>query len=435
MAIGRLQRICVRSLLWVMLTGPLALSGAAWAQQLAAAPPPARSAAIAPDTANKGERAKTRFIIGLDRHVEFLVFSRTKPNNAVVIDLPEVKVDLPQMTGDKPIGLVSSIQNGLTAPGRMRVIVNVTEPVVIEHARVETADGKPPRLVLDLIAMETPKPTAKRPFAESTIGSLGASNLAPAPLLPAPPVPAIRPRAAKSFKPVIVIDPGHGGDDTGAKRNGAVEKDVVLAFGLKLREKLEAAGRYKTLMTRETDVFVELQARREFAERNQAQLFVAVHADYAQRKARGATIYSLRESVANSLQRSAKGQVGDNIVSENQLAPIKDIEGNFGTIKEILADLARREVDATRDRTGVFVKSIIEYMGESTNLKDNPDRSAAFVVLKSAKVPSILIELGYVTNEEDAELLKSEAWREKVSASIVTAIDNYFSHQLARMPM
>jgi N-acetylmuramoyl-L-alanine amidase len=78
---------------------------------------------------------------------------------------------------------------------------------------------------------------------------------------------------------------------------------------------------------------------------------------------------------------------------------------------------------------------VIEFMGETTSLKDNPDRSAAFVVLKSAKVPSILIELGYVTNEADAQLLKSERWREKVSSSIVTAIDNYFSHQLARLPM
>jgi N-acetylmuramoyl-L-alanine amidase len=74
-------------------------------------------------------------------------------------------------------------------------------------------------------------------------------------------------------------------------------------------------------------------------------------------------------------------------------------------------------------------------MGASTGLKENPDRSAAFVVLKSAKVPSILIELGYVTNEDDAEMLKSEKWREKVSGSIVTAIENYFSHQMARLPM
>ena len=121
------------------------------------------------------------------------------------------------------------------------------------------------------------------------------------------------------------------------------------------------------------------------------------------------------------------------MLSSTELAAVKQVDGDVGAVRQILADLARREVDMTRDRTSVFVKSVIEYMGESTNLKDNPDRSAAFVVIKSAKVPSILIELGYVTNEADAELLKSEAWREKVSGSIVTAIDNYFSHQ-ARAP-
>jgi len=202
-----------------------------------------------------------------------------------------------------------------------------------------------------------------------------------------------------------------------------------------LRDKLNATGRYKVLMTRETDVFVDLHARREFAERHMASLFVAVHADYAQASARGATIYSLRESVSNALQRSARGEVAESVLSGVELDKVKKVEGDVGAIREILADLARSEVDATRDRTGVFVKSVIEFMGESTNLKDNPDRSAAFVVIKSAKIPSILIELGYVTNQEDAEMLKSERWREKVSSSIVTAIDNYFSHQVARLPM
>ena len=188
-------------------------------------------------------------------------------------------------------------------------------------------------------------------------------------------------------------------------------------------------------MTRDTDVFVELNKRREFAERKLASLFVAVHADYAQSSARGATIYSLRESVANSLQRSARGEVSEHVLSDKELAAVKNIDGDIGAIKAIPRRSRPREVDMNRDRTSVFVKSVIEYMGESTNLKDNPDRTAAFVVIKIAKVPSILIELGYVTNEEDAELLKSERWREKVSASIVTAIDNYFSHQLARLPM
>ena len=129
-----------------------------------------------------------------------------------------------------------------------------------------------------------------------------------------------QPRALGMFKPVIVLDPGHGGDDTGAQKNGTVEKNVVLAFSLMLRDKLNATGRYKVLMTRDTDVFVELNKRREFAEHNLAPLFVAVHADYAQSSARGATIYSLRELVANSLQRSARGEVSDNVLSDKELA-------------------------------------------------------------------------------------------------------------------
>jgi N-acetylmuramoyl-L-alanine amidase len=409
-----------------------AFPAAAPAQQKTTSPAPPPAAVV--EAAPKGDKARTRFIIGLERGVDFQVFYRSWPSNAVVVDLPEVKIAVPHMTGQAPVGLVSAIQNGLAAPGRLRVIVDVTQPVIVERARVEDSDGNLPRLVLDLVAIGSAKPAARRPFAESSIGSLGAGSVsAPTPV---PPVLAIRPKAAKSYKPIIVLDPGHGGDDTGAKRNGTVEKDVVLAFSLKLREKLNETGRYKVLMTRESDIFVELHKRREFAEQHLASLFVAVHADYAQSRARGATIYSLREAVANSLQRSARGQVSDNVLSEKQLAAVKHVEGSdIGTVRQILADLARREIDVTRDRTSVFVKSVIEYMGESTSLKDNPDRSAAFVVIKTAKVPSILIELGYVTNEEDAELLKSDAWREKVAGSIVTAIDNYFSHQLARLPM
>jgi N-acetylmuramoyl-L-alanine amidase len=188
-------------------------------------------------------------------------------------------------------------------------------------------------------------------------------------------------------------------------------------------------------MTRDQDTFVELNERREFAERHMASLFVAIHADYAGSHARGATIYSLRESVANALQRSAKGEVAEHVLSNKDLAAVKSADGDVSAVKEILADLARREVEMTRERTSVFARSVIEFMGESTGLKENPDRSAAFVVLKSAKVPSILIELGYVTNTEDAELLRSEHWREKVAGSILTAIDNYFSHQVARLPM
>ena len=436
MAIGRLQRGALRSLLlWAPLCAA-AFPLAAAAQQTAATHPDRSSApALAPETALKGDTARTRFIIGLERHVEFQVFALTNPNR-VFVELPEVKLQLPPQPGETAAGLVKSFRGGLSAPGKARIVIDVTGPVIVEKAVVEKGhDGKTPHLVLEIVPAESTADAklanARRALMQAGVAALGAGSLQP-PM----PRPAVSPQVQRErrFKPVIVIDPGHGGDDTGAQRHGAVEKNVVLAFSLKLREKLNATGRYKVLMTRETDVFVELNKRREFAEQNLAQLFVAVHADYAQSRARGATIYSLRESVANSLQRSARGEASE-ILSDRELAAAKPMDGDIGAIKGFLSDLIRLEVDRNRDRTGVFVKSVIEYLGESTNLKDNPDRSAAFVVIKSAKVPSILVELGYVTNEEDAELLKSDAWRDKVSASIVTAIDNYFSHQLARLPM
>jgi N-acetylmuramoyl-L-alanine amidase len=222
-------------------------------------------------------------------------------------------------------------------------------------------------------------------------------------------------------------------------KNGAVEKDVVLAFSLMLKEKLEKTGRYKVMMTRDKDVFVELDKRVDYAEEHKANLFIAVHADYAggNSKARGATIYSLRESVANALQRSAKGEVSSAVLSKNEIETMKlaSIENDLSAVKNILADLAGREVDATQERTNVFSRSVIEYMGASTELRAKPDQQAAFRVLKTAQFPSVLIELAYVTNKEDAELLRSDTWRDKVSDSIMTAVENYFGNQIARLPM
>jgi N-acetylmuramoyl-L-alanine amidase len=430
-------------MLLVAAIGGAASPFSASAQQQVAVGVPARPAtnASAAETALKGDRARTKFIIGLERSVEFQVQTLRNPNR-IWIDLPDVGFVLPAEPERAPIGLVKSFRGGTSAPGKARVVIDVTGPVVIEKAEVQkSADGKTANLVLDIVPAGFLASLAEFFEGSSTNSRIamqsGASGLGAIGMQPPMPRPAVSPqaRAATMFKPVIVLDPGHGGDDTGAQKNGTVEKNVVLAFSLMLRDKLNATGRYKVLMTRDTDVFVELNKRREFAEHHLASLFVAVHADYAQSSARGATIYSLRESVSNALQRSARGEAAESVLSGPELDRVKKVDGDVGAIREILADLARSEVDATRDRTGAFVKSVVEYMGASTNLKDNPDRTAAFVVIKSAKIPSILIELGYVTNEADAELLKSDQWREKVSASIVTAIDNYFSHQLARLPM
>jgi N-acetylmuramoyl-L-alanine amidase len=300
----------------------------------------------------------------------------------------------------------------------LRVVIDVTRPVVIEKSAIEKSpDGKSDRLVLDIVAASE---VTAAPASLTKSLALG--------LQPPVPKPAVPPkkRAAGSFKAVIVIDPGHGGDDFGARKYGTVEKDVVLSFSLKLRDKLAATGFYKVLMTRDRDVFIPLDERRLFAERHQAALFIAIHADYTDRaSARGATIYSLRSQVADALRRSAEDNAQDSVLSGKQVQLAKQAEADVDALRGILADKARDLIERNQVRTSVFARSVINFVGSSTNLMENPDRGAAFVVLKTAKVPAILLELGYITNTQDSEQLNSDRWRDKVSASVVTAINQY----------
>ena len=408
------------------------------AQVIAAATPASREDVRAPalnDGKARESQQRTRFVVGLDKPVKFNVFSLNNPNR-VIVELSEVKPHLPARPRDKAVGLIKDFRAGLSAADRTRIIIDVTEPVVVSSAKIqEGKNGHKNLLVVEIVPfgiITNSIGSKTQPFAKPTF-SLGAAGLQP-------PLPrrAMHPdvRAEKSFKPVIVIDPGHGGDDTGATKNGAVEKDIVLAFSKILREKLESTGRYRVLMTRDTDVFVPLGERVEFGEKNKANLFIAVHCDYASRAgANGATIYSLRSSVADSLRRSAKDKVSKRVLSSDQAETVKKASGDVDMIKQILSDLAKRELDVTGDRTSALARSVVKMMGTSTTMRSHPDKQASFRVLKTAQFPSVLIELAYVTNKEDAANLQSNAWRNKVSASILTAVENYFSNQLAQLPM
>ena len=413
MATGRTSGARWMPLLVVLLT---VLASAASAQQ-AAFRKPVSAPRAAPKGAAETGITRTRFIVGLERATDFKVSALANPNR-VLIDLPQMRLDLPTPPADRaPVGVVKSFHHGLTAPGRMRVIIDVTGPVVIERSAIERSpDGKSDRLVLDIVA------------AAEVTAAAGARPAAAAGLQPPVPKPAVSPhrRATGSYKPVIVVDPGHGGEDSGARKYGTIEKDVVLSFSLKLRDKLAASGIYKVLMTRDSDVFVPLEERRRFAERNQAALFIAIHADYTQRaSARGATIYSLRPHVADALRRSAEAEMRDSVLSGKQVALAKQVDADVDALRGILTEKARDLIERNQMRTSVFARSVIDFVGSTTNLMENPDRSAAFVVLKTAKVPAILLELGYITNLKDAEQLNSDQWRDKVSNSVVTAINQY----------
>ena len=378
-----------------------------------------------------GDATRTRFVIGLDKAVQFQVFSLSNPNR-VIVEMPDVKVSLPTQDADKPVGLVKSFRGGLASADKMRIVIDVTEPVIVAKSEIEKGKDGKARLALEIVPVAVLDKAAKgkKPTPPFALGGMA--------LQPPLPVRALSPKqkAERTYKPTIVIDPGHGGHDSGAQKNGAVEKDVVLAFGLALRDKLNATGKYKVIMTRDTDKFVELDERLAFAERANAALFIAVHADYAGSKAKGATIFSLRDGVAEDLKRSAKGDIIKKMMTQQaQMVKKTDGEGDMDAVKGILEDLAKQEVEANKDRSKLFAGAVIDTMSDATDMRSSPDQQAAFRVLKTAHFPSVLIELAYVTNKKDAENLKSEDWRNEVSQSIATAVENYFSNKLAHLPM
>ena len=423
----------------VIATG--AISATTLAVQAAESSSTTVASKAAPEKSSTASAEKrTRFIIALARRTSYQVFALTEPNR-VVVELPAVGMRLPQLPKDGPVGLVSGFRGGRSGPQKSKVIIRTTEPVIVESAKLENNAGEP-QLVLEIVSLASApgsspilasaeKPRVRRSDArfDKPFG-LGAGDL-----LPSPPRPAQRPDelAKRTAKQLIVIDPGHGGHDYGARKNGVVEKDVVLAFSHTLRKKLEATGRYRVLMTREDDRFIPLGDRTDFAEKHNASLFIAVHADYADTNASGGSIYSLRSSAAERLKSSARARASDIKISKDAFSAIDKEDSEI--VKEILADRANAAVEVTSQRTDLFSQTVAENMGDTTNMRENPSKKAGFRVLKSALVPSVLIELAYVTNKQDAALLKSDSWRDKVADSISDAVDNYFNTSIARIPM
>ncbi len=392
-----------------------------------------RSITGAPAKKKAVEFQRTRLVIELERSAKFEVFSLVNPNR-VVLQLPSMRTRVPVVEKSSK-SLITSIRGGQSGLNQTRIIINVASPVIVEKAGVIPASkGRGAQLSLDIVPTKI-----RKSFAMSPGGLKGSFQLGGAALQPPVPRQAAHPSvdSPRSHKHVIVIDPGHGGHDSGARKHGVQEKDVVLAFSRKLRDKLEGTGRYKVLMTRSEDVFVTLKERRAFAERHKAALFISIHADYAKSKASGATIYSLRKSVAKALKKSTKKKLARrNLLTRDELKTLKaaKISSNPNTLHKILEDLAFRDVEATQFQTNEFTDIVIRHMGKTTDMRSRPHQTAAFRVLKTATMPAVLIELAYVSNRRDARRLKSEAWRKKVSSSIARAVDRYFA-DVKRLPM
>ena len=412
------------------------------AQAARAAEPVATAARVG------GDDTRTRFVADLTQAVGYTVYVLPDPYR-VIIDMPGVRFDLPPGIGNQTRGLISEYRYGEVEPGRSRIVIDTDGPVLIEKSFiVEPQAGQPARIVVDLVktsreaflktfkaeeavSKEAIAAAAKLVETEQVAQSEPVETIAipvprPKPGTEPPPVPEKKvAHARKKDRKVIVIDPGHGGIDPGAigvKKTR--EKDVVLAFGQNLRDHLVKAGGYEVVMTRNSDEFLSLKQRVRIAREHEADLFIAIHADTVRGPAaHGATIYTLSDKASDAEAEALAHK-------ENRADIIGGID--LGTENEevagILIDLVQRE---SKNHSMFFARKAVAEMKSVTNFTGKPLRSAGFVVLKAPDVPSVLVELGYLSSKQDEKQLTSPEWRKKVAAAMARAVDKYFSTEVA----
>ena len=383
---------------------------------------------VASDARLAGDGKRTRFVLDLDKSIQFRAFALADPYR-VVVDIPQVSFQLPPEAGITGRGLVKAFRYGLVMPGGSRIVFDLTGPARIAKSYVlDAANDQPPRLVLELEEID------RTNFVQS-LAVESRPQLRPAIADAADPIVAMkaagepRPADAVDLRPVVVIDPGHGGVDNGTQAGGGEnnEKDLVLGFGLALRDRIEKSGKYRVVMTREDDTFVPLADRVRIARNQSAALFVSIHADALPRNegdAQGATIYTLSDRASDSeAERLAE--------AENKADAIGGVNltEEPTEVADILIDLARRE---TRTFSNRFARLLMGEMKTTARMHKRPLKSAGFKVLKAPDVPSVLVELGYVSNKEDLEHLLSENWRTRIVGSMGQAIDAFFAKRLAK---
>jgi N-acetylmuramoyl-L-alanine amidase len=379
----------------------------------------------ASDARLAGDAKQTRFILDLDKTIPFHAFALADPYR-VVVDIPQVNFTLPVGTGSAGRGLIKAFRYGLVMPGGSRIVFDLTGPAKVAKSYVlDAANGQPPRLVLEFEEVDRTTfvqslAAANRPELKPAISD-SADAAAPSTVPAEPAKPAMA-----DPRPLIVIDPGHGGIDNGTQASGESEKNLVLGFALALRDRIEKSGKYRVVMTRTDDTFIPLDDRVKIARNQSAALFVSIHADALPKHegdAEGATIYTLSDKASDKeAERLAE--------TENRADAIGGVNltQEPTEVADILIDLAQRE---TRTFSNRFAHLLAGEMKNSARMYKHPLKSAGFRVLKAPDVPSVLVELGYVSNKGDLEHLVSENWRSKTVGSMAQAIDTFFAKRLA----
>lgn len=366
----------------------------------------------------------SRMVLDLGGPAEFRVFLLPAPNR-MVIDLPPHEWNA-GIVPPAPAAGIRRVRHGPTVGGLGRIVIDLARPVTIRSAFMLPRDNKRPnRLVVDFLPSNQQRFNAELPRVFGTlqpaVNTAGKLEGLPTPQEPEPPPAKAKNKLPENEKPLIVIDPGHGGEDPGAIGvNGVKEKNVALAIGRELRRQLLETGRYRVHMTRDRDVFIRLRERVNIARDKGGDLFISIHADSINKAGvRGASIYTLSEQASD--EETAKLAAREN--EADKIAGI-DLGVEDEEIASILVDLAMR--DTMNQSKFVAIKLSQSFPRQGLVLLERPTRSAGFAVLKAPDIPSVLVETGYMSNAKDANLLNTPAHQRRIANALLGGIDAYF---------
>jgi N-acetylmuramoyl-L-alanine amidase len=321
----------------------------------------------------------------------------------ILVDLPELTLSPEVAAKAQPAagGLVSDFRIGSLGPGKSRLVVELGRKACVSSLTQE--GGAAAHLVLSL------SPCDPKQFASAVQAAPTASHA-----------------AAATELPVIVIDPGHGGIDAGAHGvKGAVEKTIVFEFANQLKTQLAESHRYKVVMTRDSDEYVSLEDRVQIARDANAALMISIHADTFPTRSTaqaddifGTTVYTCSDRASDA--EAARIAARENAADRAGSAKSSDGSG----VADILFDLKRRE---TRAYAHLFARGLVSELKGAGRLNRHPERSAGFFVLKAPDYPSVLVELGYLSNPEDVANMTDAVWRQRSVAAVAAAIDRFFA--------
>ena len=362
---------------------------------------------------------RTRLVLDLTEPVEFRVFSLSNPDR-VVIDLAGARVGEGERTQAVGRAGVARLRFGQFRLETARIVLDLDRPLAVRRAELLNQEADAPvahRLILDLVPVS---PASFRATVRPSRLSEPTTHARRAPPEEPVPLPQLRP-ALKRVSHVIAIDAGHGGRDPGAiATNGLQEKVLALTFARELRAALEASGRYRTVMTRERDHKVSLHRRVEIARDAGADLFLSIHVDLLDdREVHGVSVYTLSDEASDV-------ETAELAARENKADIVADVDLSEGYDEEVAKVLISMVQQNTMNCSAVLAATLLPELGHVAPLISRPHRFGDFRVLKAPDIPSVLVELGFLSNDRDAERLQSDTHRRDLAGAIVEALDTYF---------